>query len=649
MSIFNTSISCVAGSKYPPCEECVCGDSANIVAGENIIVDVTPTETTISAGVVQVSQAGNIFTVGTAVYFDGALWQPAIATSFATSGTHIVSRSGDPNFRVVQTGVVDIGAPHGYPVGSLLYVSPTAPGVLTATNPTAPYFSNPIAIAVSANVVEVFSYLSEIGLPPSTIFLNPTIGNDGNDGLTALTPVLTLPAAISKFGTNTAGPGNRTATISVSVGTLTVPASATIDFSPLANIGFTEVMVVGTTVVARSGLVLTANNTSPSAQFTQITTDQVGMGVNAFRGMIMTNTTEDTDGVVETNTPTNFTLPDGRTGNIIFFRDSQAFSVVSLSTNFTWAGGSIFMRTTPSIRLTLRYLAITAAGAVSDQILFTQPSAQKNLGSPRVTVTGCSINTVAHTSVFNNGAELNIVGCLITGDGAVNPSENCTVRVMRVFITDAIVRPIAGTSGGIYALSQSNAISFEDGSRIFGCKIENGVGGTVSMVSITNSSVRVQGIQILGNTVNITSGIAISASTVTMNGVNINGNARLGVCMTIIRGSIVRIGFSPGGISNDFSNSRTDGIQVSHGSLLDSGTADAVTSTVINGTGFGIMFSSGSMGIFGIQPTITGASGNVSLGASGARTWAQVAGGLAADVNDFANASPQNVVVMVAA
>ncbi|HSA76188.1 MAG TPA: hypothetical protein VLE02_01465 [Nitrosarchaeum sp.] len=646
MMHFDTSLNCVANSKYPPCEKQEL-ENFGIIAGDNVIVDNTPAETVISSYVEKINQA-NTFAIGTAIYFDGVLWQRAISTSLATSGTHIVTEAGNPIFIIISSGIVDFGAAHGFPLGSLLYVSPTTSGALTTTNPTAPYFSNPIARVIDANVIEVFSYLSRIGIPPTVIFLNPVGGNDANDGLTVGNAVLTLPAAISKFGTNTTGPGNRTATIMIAAGTLTLPASSSVDFSPLANIGFTEVMVVGTTVILRSGMTTGSNNTSPASQFTQITTDQVGMGVNAFRGMIITNTTEDTDAVVDTNTPVNFTLPDGRSGGILSFLANQAFSVVSLSTNFTWAGGSIFMRTTPSMRLVFRYLAITAAGAVSDQIFFIQPSSQKNLGSPRVTVTGCSINTTSHTSVFNNGAELNVVGCIITGGGSINPSENCIVRVMRVFITNAIVRPINGISGGIYATAQGMAISFEDGSRIFGCKIENGVGGTVSMVTVTNADVRVRGIQITGNTVNITSGIAVSASTLVMNGVNINGNARLGVGMTIVRGSVVRIGFSPGAIPNDYANNRIDGIQVSHGSLLDSGVSAAVTSTVVNGVGFGITFSSGAMGIFALTPTITGAAGNLSLGASGARTWAQVAGGLAANVNDFGAVSPQNVVVMVA-
>jgi hypothetical protein len=649
MTDFNVRIDCVTNSKYPACDLCECDVSTEVLAGDNVVVDqITPSSVIVNANVEVITQALNGFAIGTPVYFDGT-WRAAVANSFATSGTHVVSRVGDPQFRVTQTGVVDFGIPHGLSLGSLLYVSPITPGTFTTTNPTAPYFSNPLAKVSSAETIEVFSYLSQIGLPPLQIFLNPVTGSDANDGLTVGAPVQTLPGAITKFGTNTSGPSNRTATITLSAGTLLLPADSTVDFSPLANIGFTEVIVIGDVTTQRSGSVVTANNTAPASQFTQLITDQVGMGVNAFRGMIISNTTENTDAVVETNTATNFVLPDGRGGNIVSFQNNQNFAVVTLNTNLTWVSGSIDMIITSSMRLTFRYLAITAAGAASDQIRFIRQSAQGNLGSLQVTVTGCSINTATHTAVFNNGAQLNVVGCLVTGNGTLNTGSNATVRIMRVFITNAIVRPISATSGGIYALSQSSAIPFEDGSRVFGCKIENGVAGPTAMITITNSDVRMQGVRILGNANNITAGIAISASTVMANGLDINGNARLGVGMTITRGSVVRIGFSPAGIPNDFSNNRTDGIQVSHGSLLDSGTAAAVTSTTINGTGFGINFSSGSTGIFGVQPTITGASGNVNLGASGARTWAQVAGGLAANVNDFSAASPQNVVVMIAA
>ncbi|HSA76189.1 MAG TPA: hypothetical protein VLE02_01470 [Nitrosarchaeum sp.] len=647
----NVRIDCVTQSKYPPCEPCTGGGSAvdAVLPGDNVIVDASGDEVTISANVFEVEQPGNTFTIGTALYFDGALWQRAISTSFATSGTHIVTEAGDPTFRVTSNGMVDFGAAHGFPLGSLLYVSPTTVGTLTTTNPTAPYFSNPIARVIDAERIEVFSYLSEIGLPPSTIFLNPVGGNDANDGLTVGNAVLTLTSAISKFGTNTSGPSNRTANIIIATGTLNLGASPTINITPLANIGFSQLIIIGNTTVTRSGLVTSVGALTPSQQFNVLGTDQVGMGVNAFRNVVLVNNTDGTDSVIESNTATTLRIPDGNSGNMTGFALNNSFSMITHNTTLTWASGSVIIISTRSIQLKLRHMIILAGGAADQTMFFRQPSGSADNGAVLATVTGCSLNTAAHNAMFT-GYEMNFVGCLISGGGSVNGNfVDHICRYVRVFITDATIVPVNGTSGGVYATTQTRSIILQNNSNIFGCKIESSGIVPVAILQIINASVRGQGIHILSSTGASPFGILLSASVVAITGIEVNGNALVNVGMGVTRGSTCRTGFTPGGIPNDFSNNVTHGIAISGGSKLDTGISNVLTSTVANGAaGFGVSLSSASIFTFALTPTITGGLGNCGLGASGTRTWALVAGGLAANVNDFANASPQNVIAISA-
>ncbi|HSA76190.1 MAG TPA: hypothetical protein VLE02_01475 [Nitrosarchaeum sp.] len=636
----------MSSSKYPECGGCVdCGGGIIdfIFPGENVIVDNTGNEVTVSASVFEVEQPGNTFTIGTALYFDGAVWQLAQSTSFATSGTHIVSREGDPTFRVTSDGVVDLGIPHGFPAGSVLYVDPDSPGNFTTTNPTAPFFSNPIAKVLSGEIIEVFSYRSEIGLPPSTIFLNPAAGSDSNSGLTSLTPVLTLQGAISKFGTNTKGPSNRTANIIIAAGTLNLGASPVVDITPLANIGFSQLIIIGNTTTVRSGVVVGSSATNPSQQFSFLGTDQVGMGVNAFRGMVMINNSNNTDCVIESNTATTITIPDGRGGDMIGFNGSDTFSIITHNTTLTWASGSVTVISTKSIQLKLRYMIILAAGAVTDTIRFRLPSGSADNGAVLVTVTGCSLTPLSHTAMFT-GYEMNFAGCLVNGLGLVTSnSADYIARYVRIFITNGIIVPVNGISGGIYAVSQTESLFFQEGASVFGCKIENLAGATLGMIQIINANIRAQGIQILGSLVLNAFGILISGSIANMTGIDINGNNRIGRGMGVTRGSTCRIGYIAG-LPNDFAFNRSDGIIVSDGSQLDTGSGSVLTSTVANGIGaFGVALTGGSTFTFALTPTITGAGGDCGLGASGARTWAQVAGGLAANVNDFGAVSPQNV------
>ncbi len=99
-----------------------------------------------------ITQAGHGFTVGQALYFDGAVWQLATANSTSTLGTHIVYEVTDAStFLAVQSGFIE--GLSGLTPGCYYFVSGSAPGVLVDTDPSIAnslFYSNPIMLAVSA-------------------------------------------------------------------------------------------------------------------------------------------------------------------------------------------------------------------------------------------------------------------------------------------------------------------------------------------------------------------------------------------------------------------------------------------------------------------------------------------------------------------
>lgn len=103
-----------------------------------------------------VSQAGNGFTLGEAVYFNGTNWVAAKADAVGTLGIALVSVVGDPNFTVMFAGKLT-GMPGGtFTAGAYYFVSDSVAGALTATEPvTAGHFSNPILFALSDTSGEV--------------------------------------------------------------------------------------------------------------------------------------------------------------------------------------------------------------------------------------------------------------------------------------------------------------------------------------------------------------------------------------------------------------------------------------------------------------------------------------------------------------
>ena len=88
----------------------------------------------------------NSLAAGDAVYFNGTNWVKAQANALATAAIGIVKQATASNFILVLLGEVTTS---GLVAGSLYYLDASTAGAITATQPSAPNFSQPVGIALS--------------------------------------------------------------------------------------------------------------------------------------------------------------------------------------------------------------------------------------------------------------------------------------------------------------------------------------------------------------------------------------------------------------------------------------------------------------------------------------------------------------------
>lgn len=89
----------------------------------------------------------NSFVAGDALYFNGTVWAKAQSNALGTAAIGIVKSATGSNFILVLLGEVTTS---GLVAGSLYYLDAVTAGVITTTQPSAPNFSQPIGIALSA-------------------------------------------------------------------------------------------------------------------------------------------------------------------------------------------------------------------------------------------------------------------------------------------------------------------------------------------------------------------------------------------------------------------------------------------------------------------------------------------------------------------
>ena len=110
----------------------------------------------------EVVQTAHGFVIGDAIYFDGTDWQKAQADSAYTMAEAIVSAVGDVDSFTARV-VGPVSGLSGLTPGAYYFVSETTAGALTSTEPTAPYFSNPVGFALSATELMVLPLRPAVG------------------------------------------------------------------------------------------------------------------------------------------------------------------------------------------------------------------------------------------------------------------------------------------------------------------------------------------------------------------------------------------------------------------------------------------------------------------------------------------------------
>ena len=150
-----------------------------------------PTGPTETSEVTQyVSQVNHGFEVGHAVYFNGTIWQKAIANSETTLAIGLIATVDSVNaFRVALIGVVN--GLSGIVPGQYYFVSETTPGTITSTEPD--LYSNPIFFALSTTSGVVIPFRpSEVGYDSG--------GGAGGVGPTGPTGIQGVPGTTGPTG-----------------------------------------------------------------------------------------------------------------------------------------------------------------------------------------------------------------------------------------------------------------------------------------------------------------------------------------------------------------------------------------------------------------------------------------------------------------
>ncbi len=90
----------------------------------------------------------NTFVAGEALYFNGTVWAKAQSNALGTVAIGIIKSRTATNFILTLLGEITLS---GLTPGALYYLDATTAGALTTTQPSAPNFSQPVGIALSAS------------------------------------------------------------------------------------------------------------------------------------------------------------------------------------------------------------------------------------------------------------------------------------------------------------------------------------------------------------------------------------------------------------------------------------------------------------------------------------------------------------------
>lgn len=151
----------------------------------------------------RVTQASHGLTGRVPVYYNTStnLWTAAQANAGTTLGTHLAKVIDSNTLLIVQSGIFP-DTSHGLTAGQYYFVSDSAAGTLTTTEPTAVgSFSNPMIYVTDANTYIVLGYRSSQTVNQS---FNPLL-NDGTAAAPSLAFSADTDTGIYRVGANDIG------------------------------------------------------------------------------------------------------------------------------------------------------------------------------------------------------------------------------------------------------------------------------------------------------------------------------------------------------------------------------------------------------------------------------------------------------------
>lgn len=163
--------------------------SGNVILAEGTNITITRSGQTItfassggsgSGDSVQksISQTTHGFSVGDAISFDTGAYVKADASNITKLGIGIVTTVTDANtFTLTQSGFAS--GLSGLTADQYYFVSASTPGLLTATEPTIPNYSNPLLMAITTTTGWVFPFRPSI--PSSGAFPYDVDGGSYSD------------------------------------------------------------------------------------------------------------------------------------------------------------------------------------------------------------------------------------------------------------------------------------------------------------------------------------------------------------------------------------------------------------------------------------------------------------------------------------
>lgn len=429
--------------------------------------------------------------------------------------------------------------------------------------------------------------LNSSSLPDNpTIYMDPA-GSDTNHGLTSDLPIKTL-AALAKKIRGAVG----IVTVRLAAGSFALPSGQVLNLPDVAQ-GY--VYLRGTATASGLGTRTASSGTSGSGvTFGTVTDTTGGLTTNAWKGWILRFVT------------------GANAGAMRFVRSNTAtvFSIVGVFASAI-SNGDTFVIEKPGTTITCtNHTHWNSQKMVIDYVDF-QPTSTKAIAfSGEVTLnevwlsSGGTLGGIrCHTGILNLGASPDAQADNLASNIYSGLAVTASARLASINggVINALKSAFLGTNGNVVFTGKSLGV-------FVNCAFDAGSSLAISSTGCTGSVIQCR----FDGTGGTVGGIAVAGQS----------NCLISTC--------------------DVSNTTGNGVSFTQGSTG--------VVTTLTGTGnslYGLSALTGSR-VTATNPgsnTLTGTSGDVQVGALGAKTWTLINGALAADTSDFATATPQYCVV----